>query len=152
MLCSNCGQENPAESKFCFNCGEKLETELDATVSFLLPADSLEEEKAVDLDRLAAKEGPLLVIVKGRDVGRTFPLGREKISIGRDPQSDIFLNDITVSRKHALISLEGSLAKISDIGSLNGTYVNRERIDETVLSDRDELQIGKFKMVFLAKG
>lgn len=152
MRCPHCDQENLPESQYCSHCGEKLlePGSLDATMSFRMAGDALEEEKLIDLEQLSA-DGPLLVVVKGRRIGQTFSLEGTEVSIGRDPHSDIFLDDITVSRKHAKIMLSGTEALISDVGSLNGTYVNRERIDRSSLSHKDELQIGKFKMVFIAQ-
>lgn len=152
MICPNCGKENPDKAPVCVDCGTDLteKGQLDRTMSFLLPNKAIEEEKIVDLDKLVT-EGPVLVVVKGRNIGDTYPLIKKETLIGRDPISEIFLDDITVSRNHAKIVLGDDLAVISDVGSLNGTYVNRNRIEESRLADRDEIQIGKFKLVFLAK-
>lgn len=152
MRCSNCGKENSEKDTVCANCGTELADKsriLDQTMSFFVPGE-VEEERAIDLDKLVA-EGPVLVVVKGRSVGETFTLTKDEVWIGRDPASDIFLDDITVSRGHAKIEISDEETKITDIDSLNGTYVNHKQIEESKLEDRDEIQIGKFKLVFLAK-
>ena len=145
--CPQCQTKNAPESQFCSHCGAKLMADPETTISFVEPIEVSDEEK-LDLERLAL-EGPLLVVVKGIGVGQTFQIGDVDIFIGRDPSSDIFLDDITVSRKHAQIKREGGGLVIVDIGSLNGTYLNKERVDKAGLSHGDEIQIGKFKMAFL---
>jgi len=92
----------------------------------------------------------LLVVLRGPNAGARFLLDADEVSTGRHPNSDIFLDDVTVSRKHATFRREGDVFLVRDVGSLNGTYVNRERIDEVALQTRDEVQIGKFRLVFYA--
>ena len=92
----------------------------------------------------------LLVVLRGPNTGARFLLDDASVSSGRHPDSDIFLDDVTVSRKHAVFTREGSEFSVRDVGSLNGTYLNRERIDESVLHTGDEVQIGKFRLVFYA--
>ncbi len=92
----------------------------------------------------------LLVVLRGPNAGARFLLDADEVSSGRHPNSDIFLDDVTVSRKHATFRREGDVFLVRDVGSLNGTYVNRERIDEATLQTRDEVQIGKFRLVFYA--
>jgi pSer/pThr/pTyr-binding forkhead associated (FHA) protein len=92
----------------------------------------------------------LLVVLRGPNTGARFLLDSDEVSAGRHPNSDIFLDDVTVSRKHATFRREGDDFLVRDVGSLNGTYVNRERIDEAALKTRDEVQIGKFRLVFYA--
>jgi pSer/pThr/pTyr-binding forkhead associated (FHA) protein len=92
----------------------------------------------------------LLVVLRGPNAGARFLLDSDEVSTGRHPKSDIFLDDVTVSRKHATFRREGDVFLVRDVGSLNGTYVNRERIDEAALKTRDEVQIGKFRLVFYA--
>lgn len=100
-------------------------------------------------------KGPLpgaaaLVIRRGGGrAGETYALGAERTTVGRHPGSDIFLDDVTVSRNHALIVHDETTYVISDAGSLNGTYVNRRRVERHILIDGDELQIGKFKLTFI---
>jgi len=91
----------------------------------------------------------LLVVRRGNDEGARFPLETPETTVGRHPDSDVFLDDITVSRKHAVFVTEGQVTTVRDAGSLNGTYVNRERIDEATLASGDEVQVGKFKLVYL---
>ena len=91
----------------------------------------------------------LLVVKRGPNAGSRFLLDQATTSAGRHPDSDIFLDDVTVSRRHAEFRREGSVFTVSDVGSLNGTYVNRERIDTVTLAGGDEVQIGKFRLLFL---
>jgi pSer/pThr/pTyr-binding forkhead associated (FHA) protein len=91
----------------------------------------------------------LLVVKRGPNAGSRFLLDRETTNAGRHPDSDIFLDDVTVSRRHAEFRREGSDFVVVDVGSLNGTYVNREPVDTSVLANGDEVQIGKFRLVFL---
>jgi pSer/pThr/pTyr-binding forkhead associated (FHA) protein len=92
----------------------------------------------------------LLVVLRGPNTGARFLLDSDEVNTGRHPNSDIFLDDVTVSRKHATFRRVGDVFVVRDVGSLNGTYVNRERIDEVTLKTRDEVQIGKFRLVFYA--
>lgn len=92
----------------------------------------------------------LLVVLRGPNTGARFLLDADEVSAGRHPKSDIFLDDVTVSRRHATFRREGDVFLVRDVGSLNGTYVNRERIDDAALKTRDEVQIGKFRLVFYA--
>jgi pSer/pThr/pTyr-binding forkhead associated (FHA) protein len=90
------------------------------------------------------------VVLRGPNTGARFLLDDDIVQSGRHPDSDIFLDDVTVSRKHATFTREGNTFVVRDVGSLNGTYVNRERIDEVALQTGDEVQIGKFRLVFYA--
>ncbi len=92
----------------------------------------------------------LLLVLRGPNRGARFLLDSELTTTGRHPDSDIFLDDVTVSRKHAVFEQDGDVWAVRDVGSLNGTYVNRERIDSAVLSSGDEVQIGKFRLVYYA--
>lgn len=105
-----------------------------------------------DQTTVAALRGgtALLVVLRGPNTGARFLLDSDEVSTGRHPDSDIFLDDVTVSRKHATFRREGDVFLVRDVGSLNGTYVNRERIDEASLKTGDEVQIGKFRLVFYA--
>jgi pSer/pThr/pTyr-binding forkhead associated (FHA) protein len=109
-----------------------LSTQDQATVDALLPGTAL------------------LVVLRGPNTGARFLLDSDEVSSGRHPDSDIFLDDVTVSRKHANFRREGDTFVVRDVGSLNGTYVNRERIDQATLRTGDEVQIGKFRLVFYA--
>jgi len=119
-------------------------TETDADADATLSA---QEQATVDALRRGTA---LLVVLRGPNAGARFLLDSDEVSTGRHPNSDIFLDDVTVSRKHATFRREGDVFLVRDVGSLNGTYVNRERIDEAALKTRDEVQIGKFRLVFYA--
>ncbi|CAN5812605.1 hypothetical protein BH23ACT8_BH23ACT8_05650 [soil metagenome] len=158
MFCTHCGEENPADANFCGKCGKTLPRTGDATTGALrvdevAPSEAetpLGEELGVsDLDLGTA----LLVVVRGPNQGARFLLDRDVTTVGRHPESDIFLDDITVSRRHAEFRREeGSHFWIHDVGSLNGTYVNGTRADDQLLSSGDEVQVGKFKLVaFIAE-
>jgi pSer/pThr/pTyr-binding forkhead associated (FHA) protein len=110
----------------------------------VLPGD----DRAPLLTEVGPAAEPSLVIVKGPDAGERFVLDRAAVAIGRDPEAVIFLNDVTVSREHAVVNVEGSTVSIADRGSLNGTYVNGDIIEEATLSDGDHVQIGRFVLVF----
>jgi pSer/pThr/pTyr-binding forkhead associated (FHA) protein len=152
MFCTNCGHRNPDGANFCSSCGAPLAESAgpDTTVTFA-PAEletDLDEEIHISPDELEGGRG-VLVVRRGPNAGSKFFLDSDVTHVGRHPDSDIFLDDITVSRRHAEIRRrEGSFA-LHDVGSLNGTYVNRERVEEGELRSGDEIQIGKFKLVFL---
>ena len=155
MFCNHCGHRNPPGSNFCSSCGAALVVTSgdDTTVTIVLNADAAEreEELAVSLDGLPEGVG-LLVVRKGPNAGSKYLLDAEVTRAGRHPDSDIFLDDITVSRRHAEITRHPDRYTLRDVGSLNGTYVNRDRVEEAALSNGDELQIGKFKLVFFSGG
>jgi pSer/pThr/pTyr-binding forkhead associated (FHA) protein len=153
VFCNNCGHRNPIDANFCSSCGSALAPGPDATVTFMPeePADAGEVEVSVPMHDIQAGAG-LLVVKRGPEVGAKYLLGTDTTRVGRHPESDIFLDDITVSRRHAEFMRRGSGFVVKDVGSLNGTYVNRERIDEAELASGDEVQIGKFKLVFLSTG
>jgi pSer/pThr/pTyr-binding forkhead associated (FHA) protein len=147
VRCTNCGRENPADAHFCANCGTPLKEE--TTVSFT-PIDAEEEARdagAQPRSDLEAGQG-LLVVQRGPNAGSRFLIDKDVTTAGRHPESDIFLDDVTVSRRHAEFRREDGKFSIHDAGSLNGTYVNRQRVEDTQLADGDELQIGKFKLTF----
>ena len=157
IFCNRCGHRNPEGSNFCSSCGAVLEhpDSSDTTVSTitLAPVEASgevgEEEITVAVDDLPPEMG-MLVVKRGPNAGSRFVLGPGTTTVGRHPDSDIFLDDVTVSRRHAEISQEGRDFAVTDVGSLNGTYLNRERIDQkTLMHSGDEVQIGKFKLVFL---
>jgi pSer/pThr/pTyr-binding forkhead associated (FHA) protein len=148
MYCGNCGSKNAEDARFCARCGSALEQVSDDT-TISLSADDLTIEEALPTVEGLASGQALLVIRRGVGAGSTFLLDSEVAVAGRNPDSDLFLDDVTVSRRHAEILREGSRFVVKDAGSLNGTYVNRERVDVAELASGDELQIGKFKLVFL---
>ena len=153
VFCNNCGHRNPPDANFCSSCGSVLTSaSADATV-IIHPVDSQgetgEEDLTVTLPDRPSGAG-LLVVKRGPNAGARFILESDVTRAGRHPESDIFLDDITVSRRHAEFVTQEPGYAVRDVGSLNGTYVNRERIEELALSSGDEVQIGKFKLVYLA--
>lgn len=148
MRCRACGWENAEDAKVCARCGvdPRSEPETDSTVVFT-PLEAEQKEAPVEVEEVS--EEAVFVVKRGSIVGQRFPLRKSLITLGRDPQSDIFLDDITVSRKHAKVDIEQAMVKVTDVGSLNGTYVNGARADAAILKHGDELQIGKFKLIFL---
>ncbi len=155
VACPQCGHQNPASANFCSSCGAHLDAGDDtshntSTMSAVPAVDGPAEELQVELDKLPPGVG-MLVVTRGPNSGSRFALDQELVTAGRHPESMIFLDDITVSRRHAEVrKLEGGGYTVADVGSLNGTYLNRERVEQASLSDGDELQIGTFKLVFLA--
>jgi pSer/pThr/pTyr-binding forkhead associated (FHA) protein len=151
VTCPQCGHANPLTAHFCSSCGVDLEVppEHGTTMSVLVPIDSPAEEVEIELDTLPPGIG-MLVVTRGHNSGSRFALDAPVVTAGRHPDSVIFLDDITVSRRHAEIRQVPGGYVVSDAGSLNGTYLNRERVEECPLRDGDELQIGTFKLLFLA--
>ena len=153
MFCTNCGHKNPEGANFCSSCGTALRESGgggDATITFMpgdLEAD-LEEEIHISPEELEGGRG-VLIVKRGPNAGSKFWLDSDVTTVGRHPESDIFLDDITVSRRHAEIHRNDGFG-LRDVGSLNGTYVNRERVEDAGLRSGDEIQIGKFKLVFLS--
>ncbi len=154
VFCNQCGHANPQNANFCSSCGAALEVRGQDHTITLAPvgphSGPPSEEVAVAVDELPADAG-MLVVKRGPGAGSKFVLDQPVTSAGRHPQSDIFLDDVTVSRRHAEVRRRPEGYVLCDVGSLNGTYLNRERIeDEATISNGDELQIGRFKLVFLA--
>jgi hypothetical protein len=152
-FCNNCGHRNSLGANFCSSCGAVLESLVpdNTTITFhpVTPGDPVEDDVAVVVEGMAADKA-VLVVQRGSKAGSRFALENDVVTAGRHPDSDIFLDDITVSRRHAeLRRVADGTWLACDTGSLNGTYLNRQRIDTAILSNGDELQIGKFKLVFL---
>jgi FHA domain/zinc-ribbon domain len=151
LHCPECGFANADGANYCQRCGAYL-ADSDppsdpSTASFRVGEN--DDADAVDLDELRTR-GPALVIRSGGGrAGEAFPLEHVRLTVGRNPDSDIFLDDVTVSRDHAIIVRRGAEYHLDDCGSLNGTYVNRQRVDSQLLRHGDELQIGKYKLAFL---
>ena len=150
MYCTHCGHENPAGANFCGNCGRPLAPLGDTTTGALRFDEAAEpvdpEDPGVDTTELEAGTA-LMVGVRGPNRGARFLLDRDVVTVGRHPDSDIFLDDITVSRRHAEFRRDANRFWVHDVGSLNGTYVNGERAEDQMLDTGDEVQIGKFKLV-----
>ncbi len=151
MSCPQCGHQNPLSANFCSSCGSDLEKGPDhnTTVTVTVPVESAGDDVRVELDDLPAGVG-MLVVTRGPNSGSRFALDEPLVTAGRHPDSVIFLDDITVSRRHAEVRKTDSGYVVADVGSLNGTYLNRQRVEEAELRDGDELQIGTFKLLFLA--
>jgi hypothetical protein len=150
LHCTECGFVNSEGANYCQRCGSLLERgergEGPVTATYRIGETG--ELEAVDLDEVTAR-GPALVIrAGGGRVGESFGLGGDRARIGRRPDSDVFLDDVTVSRDHALLIHRGDAWYLDDLGSLNGTYVNRSRIESQRLEEGDEVQIGKYKLTF----
>ena len=151
VTCPQCGHQNPLGANFCSSCGRDLEVadEHGTTASVLVPIDHMAEDVEIELDELPPGVG-MLVVTRGPNSGSRFALDQPVVTAGRHPDSVIFLDDITVSRRHAEIRVEDGSLLVRDVGSLNGTYLNRERIEQGELHDGDTVQVGKFKLVFVA--
>jgi hypothetical protein len=152
--CPECSFVNADGANYCQKCGAYLGAstgEQEATTATYKVGET-GELVAVDLEKEVEASGAALVIRHGGGrTGESFALTGERTSIGRRPESDVFLDDVTVSRDHAIIVRRGGEHYLDDLGSLNGTYVNRQRIDSQRLVDGDELQIGKYKLTYLSR-
>jgi hypothetical protein len=151
IYCPECGFQNPEASNYCSRCGALLvkdEPGSETTMSYTPEEGG--DEAPVTLEDLGT-EGPALVVRSGGGrAGEHFLPQGERTTIGRSPDCDIFLDDVTVSRKHAVLVQRDDGLFIEDEGSLNGTFLNRRRIDEPArLENGDELQVGKYKLTFL---
>lgn len=149
MYCTRCGHPNKDEARFCANCGAPLQDETTLGITPVEIEGEGTEEFPFPKDELEAGQA-LLLVKHGPNAGSTFLIEREVTTAGRNPDNDVFLDDVTVSRKHAEIRRQPDGFFIYDLGSLNGTYVNRERVDVSKLASHDEVQIGKFKLVFFS--
>ena len=140
VYCPECGFQNPEASKYCSRCGAAL----------LTPDTG--SETTMTFDIALGITGPALVVRSGGGMaGQSFSPEEGQTLIGRSPECDVFLDDVTVSRRHAELTREGDTFSIRDLGSLNGTYVNRRRIETAVLENDDEVQIGKYRLTFLQR-
>ncbi len=150
MTCSQCGESVPAAANFCPNCGgpvEHIPSSEDTTAA--IDAGDLDPSHEVDeLPTLAPGTG-MFVVVRGPNAGSRFLLDRDTTTIGRHPDSHIFLDDVTVSRRHAEVVRVDGVMQVHDLGSLNGSYVNSERVEDATLATGDEVQIGRFKLLFV---
>jgi pSer/pThr/pTyr-binding forkhead associated (FHA) protein len=166
VYCSRCGRPNVEGARFCSYCGSPLARtasgerpgESTSTISLGGPESAPIDTEQLDeysADAAAVEALPagtaLLVVRRGPNAGSRFLLDDDLTTAGRHPESDIFLDDVTVSRRHVEFYRRGEAFTVRDVGSLNGTYVNRERIEESSLSAGDEVQVGKFRLVFLTR-
>jgi pSer/pThr/pTyr-binding forkhead associated (FHA) protein len=147
IYCPECGFQSPEAATYCSRCGALLGREtVDETTLSLGPEEIEAASLADNID------GPALVVRSGGGrAGESFEAIGDQALIGRSPECDVFLDDVTVSRRHAELTRDGNVFTIRDLGSLNGTFVNRRRIESSVLEDDDEVQIGKYRMTFLRR-
>jgi pSer/pThr/pTyr-binding forkhead associated (FHA) protein len=151
MHCPECGFVNGEGANYCQKCGAFLAgvgEPSDATTAQYQLDDESGELRPVDLER-PVDGGVLVIRAGGGRAGETFELTGDRIAIGRSPDADVFLDDVTVSRNHALLVRRRDGLYLDDLGSLNGSYVNRHRIESHKLTDGDELQVGKYKLTYL---
>jgi FHA domain len=158
LHCPDCGFVNADGANYCQRCGHYLgggatqeHTGAGEPTTATYRVGETGELEAIDLDEVVAHGAVLVIRSGGGRTGETFPVEGERITVGRRPDSDIFLDDVTVSRDHAILVRRGQDYFLDDCGSLNGTYVNRRRIESHRLVDGDELQIGKYKLAFLRR-
>ncbi|MBO0692951.1 MAG: zinc-ribbon and FHA domain-containing protein [Acidimicrobiaceae bacterium] len=156
MYCNRCGHRNPDGANFCSSCGAPLEKPSDKQPTTVVfgpgdPALDLDDDVTVSLDDVPRGAG-VLVVKRGPNAGTRYVLTEGLTSVGRHPDSDLLLDDVTVSRRHVELRRTAGGYTVRDVGSLNGTYVNRERIDSEVqVRHGDELQVGKFRLLFLTE-
>ena len=145
IYCPECGFQSPEAATYCSRCGALLVRESVGETTLSLGPDEVDAG-------LESIDGPALVVRSGGGrAGESFEAIGDRALIGRSPECDVFLDDVTVSRRHAELVREGNGFTIRDLGSLNGTFVNRRRIETSALEDDDEVQIGKYRMTFLRR-
>ncbi|MFT7475215.1 MAG: pSer/pThr/pTyr-binding forkhead associated (FHA) protein [Verrucomicrobiales bacterium] len=148
--CQACNHRNDVGANFCSSCGERIGGGPDdptAAIPVFEHPDQLDREHLADREAFAESTG-ILLVDDGPKSGSRYALDSPIITAGRHPESDIFLDDVTVSRRHVEIENVGGSYRAKDVGSLNGTYINKQLIDDAELVDGDELQIGRFKLLF----
>ncbi len=151
--CPECGFANADGANYCQRCGAFMaqsEPPPGATTASYKMGEN-DEPDGTEMRELPARGRALVIRAGGGRAGESFTLGADRLTVGRRPDSDIFLDDVTVSRDHAILVRRGEDYYLDDCGSLNGTYVNRRRIESHHLADGDELQIGKYKLAYLSR-
>ncbi|MGI8633701.1 MAG: FHA domain-containing protein [Solirubrobacterales bacterium] len=150
--CQECGFVNGEGSNYCTRCGAYLASsgarDDPTTMSYTVDEGEI---TPIDLEKASDRGAALVIRTGGGRAGESFTVGDDRTAIGRSPDADVFLDDVTVSRNHALIVRRRDGVFVDDLGSLNGTYVNRNRIESHRLSDGDEIQIGKYKLGYLER-
>jgi len=147
IYCPECGFQSPEAATYCSRCGALLVRASVGETTLSLGPDDLDSVSSSD-----SIDGPALVVRSGGGrAGESFEAIGDRALIGRSPECDVFLDDVTVSRRHAELLREANVFTIRDLGSLNGTFVNRQRIESSVLEDDDEVQVGKYRMTFLRR-
>ena len=148
VYCTECGFQNPETANYCSRCGALLEKGESGEVTETFTVDEMGDLG----DLVEGLEGPALVVRSGGGrAGESFLPNGERTRIGRSPDCDIFLDDVTVSRNHAVLVERVGRFFVEDEGSLNGTFVNRRRIDSAALENGDEVQIGKYRLTFVER-
>lgn len=155
-ICAACNHRNDTGANFCSSCGERIGGGPDdptAAIPIIETGSDVEHPDQPDTDHLADREvfgeaEGILVVEDGPKSGSRYALDSAVVTAGRHPESDIFLDDVTVSRRHVEISNTDGVYRAKDVGSLNGTYINKQLIEAAELVDGDELQIGRFKLLF----
>jgi hypothetical protein len=152
IYCPECGFQNPEAANYCAKCGALLHERESESVEQTQSFTAEERDELLETLGDIGVQGPALVVRSGGGrSGETFAPQGERTSIGRSPDCGIFLDDVTVSRKHAVLSQREGQWLVEDQGSLNGTFVNRKRVETAALEDGDELQIGKYRLTFLKR-
>lgn len=152
VYCPECGFQNPEAANYCARCGALLAKEEPASEATMTFTPEEGEQVSTGVVEDFGIKGPALVVRSGGGrAGETFHPEGERTAIGRSPDCEIFLDDVTVSRRHAVLVQRDDEFFVEDQGSLNGTFLNRRRIESAQLEDGDELQIGKYRLSFLRK-
>jgi FHA domain len=152
LHCPECGFTNGEGASYCQRCGAFFgQPETPAPVTATYRIGETGELEEIELEDVVAGGAALVIRAGGGRAGESFALEGDRLTVGRRPDSDIFLDDVTVSRDHAVLVRRGGEYHLDDCGSLNGTYVNRKRIDSHRLTDGDELQIGKYKLAYFSR-
>jgi pSer/pThr/pTyr-binding forkhead associated (FHA) protein len=153
VRCRRCGHDNEHGAQCCSACGAAFDVDEDSTATLALVEnrESLAAELGEALDQLPEGLG-MLIVRRGPNAGSTFVLQGDETTLGRHPDSDVFLDDVTVSRRHATLRRIDGGYEVADVGSLNGTYVDHERVDAARLRDMQELQVGRFVLTFVIGG
>jgi hypothetical protein len=147
IVCSRCRHHNDEHANFCSACGTPLVSDgSDSTV--MLTATDHGDIHGGDAEP-TPQTVAFLLVRSGADAGQVYPLDKTVTTIGRSPDNDVFLDDVTVSRRHAVVVSAPEGFSVRDAGSLNGTYCNRERIAQAELHSGDVLQVGKFRFQFV---
>jgi pSer/pThr/pTyr-binding forkhead associated (FHA) protein len=146
--CPECGFVNAEGANYCQKCGAFLGEPKKGDTTEVYQVDEAGEIRPVDLDEVTGEGATLVIRSGGGRSGEAFNVSGERLTIGRSPEAEIFLDDVTVSRNHALLVRRRDGLYIDDLGSLNGTYVNRRRIESHRLQNGDELQVGKYKLTY----
>jgi pSer/pThr/pTyr-binding forkhead associated (FHA) protein len=151
MHCPQCGFANADGANYCQKCGAFLAAKSSGETTEAYQLDETGELRPVDIDRVTGEGATRAIRSGGGRTGEVFSVAGERMTIGRSPEAEVFLDDVTVSRNHALLVRRRDGLYIDDLGSLNGTYVNRRRIESHRLENGDELQVGKYKLTYLEK-